>query len=179
MIGDRLKMLRNEKGLTMKQMAEIFELSISAWNKYEKNEAEPKISNLIKMADFFGVSLDFLLGRTNIKDANLIKKAHTTNKLIDKFEKISIGDPSKMFFLIENLSTSLEAYKSGKVSEASVQLLLETLSTLIAYFNDLCEMRISNTYSFPKVLDFHNRTSSNILSNINNILYTIYQTDSN
>lgn len=54
MLGERIKMLRNEKGLTMKQMAETFNLSISAWNKYEKNEAEPNISNLIKMADYFG-----------------------------------------------------------------------------------------------------------------------------
>ena len=41
MLGERIKMLRNEKGLTMKQMAETFNLSISA-NKYE-NEAEPNI----------------------------------------------------------------------------------------------------------------------------------------
>jgi transcriptional regulator with XRE-family HTH domain len=179
MIGDRLKMLRHEKELAMRDMAEMFQLSISAWNKYEKNESEPNISNMIKMADFFGVSLDFLLGRTNIRDSNLIRKAHTTNELIDKFEEISIGDPSKMYFIIENLTASLEAYKSGKASEKSLQLLLEALSILIAYFNDLSEMRLSNACPFSEALNYHNRSSSNLITNINNILYNIYQTDSN
>ena len=95
--------------------------------------------------------LDFLLGRTNIRDSEFIKRAHTTNELIDKFEEISIGDPSKMYFIIENLAASLETYKSGKANESSLQLLLEALSILIAYFNDLSEMKYSDSYSISSI----------------------------
>jgi len=173
MLGERIKMLRNEKGLTMKQMAETFNLSISAWNKYEKNEAEPNISNLIKMADYFGVSLDFLLGRTNIRDSNLIKTTHQTNELIKMFEEISIGDPSKMYFFIENLSFSLKKYKNGELNEKSLQLLLETLNTIIIYFNDLNDMKLSNKNTFKDALRYHNKVSSELITNINYILYNI------
>lgn len=62
--GDRLRHLRNERNLHQSELGEMLELSPSAIGSYERNLREPSYDHLIKMADLFGVSLDYLLCRT-------------------------------------------------------------------------------------------------------------------
>lgn len=61
--GDVLKKLREEKQLTQQELADIFNLSKSNISKYENNILEPNLSSLSEFADFFGVSMNFLLGK--------------------------------------------------------------------------------------------------------------------
>ena len=70
--GDRLKALRQERNLLQSDFGEIIgerlgtkRLSPSAIGSYERNEREPAFSLLKEMADFFGVSIDYLLCRSN------------------------------------------------------------------------------------------------------------------
>ena len=67
MIGETLKTLRDEKGLTLKQMGEILGVSHMTYQRYEKNDTDVSTDMLTKLADFYGVSADYLLGRTDIK----------------------------------------------------------------------------------------------------------------
>lgn len=67
MIGDILKQLRNEKEMTIAKAAETFGVANRTYSSYELEEREPNLSLLIKLADFYGVSTDYLLGRTEIK----------------------------------------------------------------------------------------------------------------
>ncbi|WP_325200996.1 helix-turn-helix domain-containing protein [Oscillibacter sp.] len=60
----RLRELRKEKKLTQKQMADYLQCSLRAYQYYESATHYPEIPDLIKLADFFGVSTDYLLGRT-------------------------------------------------------------------------------------------------------------------
>jgi len=62
-IGSRIKYLREANDMKQKELAAILQLSPSTINKYEKGERIPEIKHLIKIADFFDVSTDFLLGR--------------------------------------------------------------------------------------------------------------------
>lgn len=59
-----LKILRKEKGLTQTQLANAVGLGRQAYAYYEKGEREPSPETLCKLADFFGVTVDELLGRT-------------------------------------------------------------------------------------------------------------------
>lgn len=61
---DRLKIFRKERGLTQTQVADAVGLGRQAYAYYEKGEREPSTETLCKLADFFGVSTDELLGRT-------------------------------------------------------------------------------------------------------------------
>lgn len=61
--GDRLRELRTLLGLTQFQLGEKFNLAESTISLYEKNKRFPDQETLIKIADFFDVSLDYLLGR--------------------------------------------------------------------------------------------------------------------
>ena len=53
-----LKNLRKEKRMTQRNLAEVFHISQTSVSKYETGEAVPDLETVIKMADFFGVSID-------------------------------------------------------------------------------------------------------------------------
>lgn len=63
--GDRLRALRNERNLHQSELGELLELSPSAIGSYERNLREPSYQHLVKIADLFGVSIDYLLCRTD------------------------------------------------------------------------------------------------------------------
>lgn len=66
----RLIELRNTRHLTQKQIADSVGISVLAYQRYEYGTREPAFRVLISLADYFGVSIDYLVGRTenpNIK----------------------------------------------------------------------------------------------------------------
>ncbi|MGL4606520.1 MAG: helix-turn-helix domain-containing protein [Eubacteriaceae bacterium] len=63
--GTRLKALRISKRLTQEKFANLFYLNKSSISKYEKDKNLPENQLLIKIADFFEVSVDYLLCRTD------------------------------------------------------------------------------------------------------------------
>lgn len=64
-LGQRLKELREEKGLTQKEIAEKFQIHSVTYLHYEKAQREPPLSLLADFAVFFGVSVDYLVGLEN------------------------------------------------------------------------------------------------------------------
>lgn len=60
-----LRILRKKSGLTMKQLGEKIGVAESTISLYEKGTREPDNATLFKLADYFGVSVDYLLGRTD------------------------------------------------------------------------------------------------------------------
>lgn len=64
-----LKKLREERGLSQQNLAEKIGISQQSIYKYENKKAEPDISTIIKLADFFGCTVDYLIGKT---DADVI-----------------------------------------------------------------------------------------------------------
>lgn len=63
--SDRLVQLRENRGLSQKDVAQEFDVVVRAYQRYEYGEREPQLSTLIRIADFYGVSLDYLAGRTD------------------------------------------------------------------------------------------------------------------
>lgn len=64
-LGERLKELREERGLTQKELSEILHLHSVTYLHYEKAQREPPLAVLADMAKFFEVSTDYLLGLTD------------------------------------------------------------------------------------------------------------------
>lgn len=61
------KKLRDEKGMTQMDLAIELNLGNTSIQQYEAGLHEPSFENLIKIADYFGVTVDFLIGRTPIR----------------------------------------------------------------------------------------------------------------
>lgn len=66
-IGKTLTALRLEKGLYQKELAAYLNVSIGTISNYEKGVHSPDLATLCKLADYFGVTVDYLLGRTNYR----------------------------------------------------------------------------------------------------------------
>jgi len=64
----RLKELRTEKGATQKEVAEFICCSPLVYSRYEREEREPDIDALCKLADYFNVTVDYIVCRTDKKD---------------------------------------------------------------------------------------------------------------
>ncbi len=66
--SSRIKSLRKERGLKQKEMAEILGLADRSYQCYEYGERFPDFQGLIAIADFFDVSLDYLVGRSDERE---------------------------------------------------------------------------------------------------------------
>lgn len=64
---ERLRTCRKSAALSQEQMAKELDIVFRSYRRYECGETEPTLSVLIKCADYFGVSLDYLAGRTDEK----------------------------------------------------------------------------------------------------------------
>lgn len=63
----RIRDLREDKDLKQKQIADYLMCDQSLYSKYERQERPLPLELADKLADYYGVSVDYLLGRTNIK----------------------------------------------------------------------------------------------------------------
>ena len=62
-----LKKLRFEKNLSQQQLSSEIKVSQQSINKYENHETEPNLATLVMLADYFDTSVDYLIGRTDIR----------------------------------------------------------------------------------------------------------------
>lgn len=69
-LARRLKQCRTEKGLTQREVAIYCDLTEKAYQNYELTTREPKLEILLRIADFFDVSIDYLVGRTDKRQVN-------------------------------------------------------------------------------------------------------------
>ena len=101
----RLKELRLAKGLTQKEVAEVIKVSPQSYGYYENWVNKPDPETLIKLADLFGCSIDYLLGREN--DFGFSSDNHnltsTQSKLLSSFNLLSTEDQNKVIGFIKAL----------------------------------------------------------------------------
>lgn len=71
MFGKRLREVRKRSKVTLNQLASVIGMSRQAVIKYESGERFPDEETLVKLADFFSISLDYLLGRNSSHAENI------------------------------------------------------------------------------------------------------------
>lgn len=82
--SDRLRGLRAETKLTQAEMAAVIKVSRTAYSNWEGDRATPDPKTLVELAEFFHVSVDYLLGNTNTRPAYAPSKemAHELDVLL-------------------------------------------------------------------------------------------------
>ena len=70
----RLKILRTEKGYSQKDIAQLLGITQQAYANYERGARQADYDTLNKLADIFGVSVDYILGRTEDLNNNDLDK---------------------------------------------------------------------------------------------------------
>lgn len=65
MFAEKLKKCRKDKGATQKEVANYLGIKERSYQNYEYGNSEAPYDTLVKLADYFDVSIDYLLGRTD------------------------------------------------------------------------------------------------------------------
>ena len=101
-----LKLLRNKKGISQQQLADVIGISQQSVNKYENHNVEPDNNILIEFANYFNTSVDFLIGHTNIEHIIEKVEAFELNKdeanLINKYRTLNNSEKQSIKLVIDN-----------------------------------------------------------------------------
>lgn len=84
-IGDSLVFLRTKNDLTQAALAQTINIARSTLSNYESNNRIPDIYTLAKIADYFNVTLDFLVGHTSSCNNPLNRKNQSDPKIIFQY----------------------------------------------------------------------------------------------
>lgn len=76
---NRLKLLREEKGLIQKDIATLLNVSIPAVNQYESGKRDMSTETVVKLAEYFDVTTDYLLGKSDIRNPEKLKNIPHAN----------------------------------------------------------------------------------------------------
>lgn len=103
---ENLKVLREESGTTQKQLAEAVSVSQQSINKYENHNIEPDIATLIRIADYFHTSVDYLIGHSTSRNLDTIVYSVSLTpeemKLIHDFKRLSSKEKQSICLIFEN-----------------------------------------------------------------------------
>ncbi|MBB6622543.1 helix-turn-helix transcriptional regulator [Clostridium gasigenes] len=90
MFANKLKQLRTEQKLTQSELAKILKTSASSIGMYEQNRRVPDIELIKIISEYFNVSTDYLLGKSDIKDSadKIFNSSNKTTKQIAKDKEI-------------------------------------------------------------------------------------------
>lgn len=114
MIGLRLKSLRENKGFTQKELAELVQITPKAISFYELEQRDPSNDLLVKFAEIFEVSTDYLLGTQEISGTKIKPTEDEKTVTINVLGKIAAGTPIEA---IEEIIDTEEIVLPAKESE--------------------------------------------------------------
>lgn len=91
-LSSKLKQLREEKGMTQKELSEVLNISTSAYGYYEQGKSFPNLETILLLSEYYNVSIDYLLGKSNYKYCveALIKKFNLPTHNESSIEKIKL-----------------------------------------------------------------------------------------
>ena len=99
---ERLRDLREDKDLTQKTVAAYLSITQEQYSRYETGKREMKISDYVKLADYYDVSMDYITGRTNDKNG-LYKPSSAEEKMLKKFRSLDSESKGRLLERLDML----------------------------------------------------------------------------
>ena len=175
---NRLKQLRKEKGLTLDEIQNQTGIKRGTFNNYEAGKTEPKLETWQKLADFFGVSVPYLQGVSDIDDPNFYKNLELYLALIaesnslenykdkDFVKKLDASENERVkanFYLVFNL---LEMGLMDEIKEELRTLIKEIsvsdMQEIHSYLAILCSLAIEAKAKDKKAIKWYEEVKKNI-----------------
>ena len=123
MISERLKSLREDADLSQKELAKALGVSPSTIGMYESGKRTPDSDMLTRICDFFNITVDYLLGRSNVK------------KPLNIDPLFQGAGGSKFSEAVETIAAHLEE-KDKEITPKKMKLLKSYIDTLFDDFDD-------------------------------------------
>ena len=119
-LGNRIKSLREETGMNQVDLATRLHISNTTWCQYETGKRIPSDEVKIIIARYFGVSVDYLLGMTDVRNANVKQKP-------------PVNDEGQMAANTVRIAGRDGSYVEKQLSDDQVDLLLRMIDQMPDY----------------------------------------------
>jgi len=84
--------LRREKGLSQRQASAELGISQALLSHYENDSREPKLEFVVKVCDYYSVTTDFILGRTNERRDGATRLSATVSEIVDSLDELKAAE---------------------------------------------------------------------------------------
>lgn len=137
---NNIKAAREKHGLTQQECADLFDVKLRAWQTYEQGVSEPKFEVLCKIADLFGVTTDYLLGREPAPDpfADLNLNKESEEDVIDKYMSLPPNIRACLMDVLLQLADAAKQRQNAP-SEDNTQCSKLSISTTLGTIEDEIE----------------------------------------
>ena len=126
MKGNRIKLLREEKKIRQDELAKVLSISPSAVGMYERDEREPNDEITLKLAEYFGVSTDYLLGKSDNRNSDVpISKIPILGTVKAGYDWLAEENIVDYITLKENIPNVGEYYALRITGDSMLPLLAE------------------------------------------------------
>lgn len=88
-MANRIREIRKRRGITMKQLGEIVDLAESTISQYETGKRQPDNETLLKISEYFGVTVGYLLGA---EEPEIVASTNRTGDVLDEVDIAFYGD---------------------------------------------------------------------------------------
>lgn len=102
-IGERIKKLREARGLSQKEVASMIKMDQSQYSKLEKDKTDPSVSTLAKVAKALGAQLSELFADDLLRDVNSYDKS--VMEKISLIDSLDEDEQKSLFKIIDGLSS--------------------------------------------------------------------------
>jgi len=103
MFAERLKALREGRGLTQARLAEMLDVSPRVYNRWENEAVAPRLDTVVKIADLLDVTLDELVGRQEPQESRLRIHNPKLHQLYQEIDRLSDEDQQALVILLDSL----------------------------------------------------------------------------
>lgn len=103
-----LKVLRKEADISQQRLGDAVNISQQSINQYENRDVEPDIANLKKLADYFDTSIDYIVGRTDIRRRIEKVEAYELNEreaaVVERYRTLTEKEKQCVDLMIQTLA---------------------------------------------------------------------------
>lgn len=142
---NNIKAAREKQGLTQQECADLFDVKLRAWQTYEQGVSEPKFEVLCKIADVFGVTTDYLLGREPAPDpfANLGLCEESEEDVINKYMSLPPNIRACLMDVLLQLADAAKQRQNAQPEEDTQCSKLSISTTLGTIEDEIEKMAMS------------------------------------
>lgn len=113
----RMKELRERLRLSAIDAAKALDMSLTKYIQFEQSEVNPSINELIRISDFYGVSIDSLVGHSESKNKEDIYGTNLTNTEINMIKDFRSLNKQGQEYVLQSVAMSIRIYKSADLPD--------------------------------------------------------------
>lgn len=108
-MNNKIREERKSRGLSLKELSDILSIPYSSLSQYERGERQPKNTVWEKLANFFEVSIPYIMGLTESRtDEELEVKKKISEQIKDINSKMSTSENEEIVSIMDNLAETME-----------------------------------------------------------------------